>query len=64
MNSQTVRDWKLAKTLKMISGGQWTIRRAAKFAGLTNHEMLDKMTEKGVDSGPLVEDLREGLDRG
>ncbi len=60
---RAVHDWKLAKALKMISEGRWTIRRAAKFAGLTYPEMLDKMTEGGVDSGPSVKDLREGLDR-
>ncbi len=60
---RAVHDWKLTKALKMVSEGRWTIRRAAKFAGLTYQEVLDKMTEQGVDSGPSVKELREGLDR-
>ncbi len=60
---RAVQDWKVAKALKMVQQGRWTVRRAAKFAGLTYHEALDKMTESGVDSGPSLKELREGLDR-
>jgi len=60
---RAVRDWRISKALKMISEGSWTIRRAAKFAGLSYHEILDKMADVGVDSGPALKDLREGLDR-
>ncbi len=58
-----VQEWKIAKALKMISEGRWTVRRAAKFAGTTYHEILEKMTERGVDSGPTLRDLRDALDR-
>jgi hypothetical protein len=47
----------------MIREGDWTIRRAASFAGLRYREMLDKMAEAGVDSGPTLKELREDLDR-
>ncbi len=60
---RAVRDWKLAKALKMIAEGRWTIRRAASFTGLTYPEILEKMTEQGLDSGPSLKDLREALDR-
>jgi len=60
---RAVRDWKISKALKMISEGSWTIRRAAKFSGLGYHEILDRMAELGIDSGPTLKDLREGLDR-
>ncbi|HZF21446.1 MAG TPA: hypothetical protein VEZ43_03130 [Dongiaceae bacterium] len=46
----------------MIQEGHWTIRRAASFAGLKYHEILDRMAETGVDSGPTLKDLRETLD--
>lgn len=59
---RAVHDWRIAKALKMIQEGRWTVRRAAKFAGLTYHEALDRMTELGVDSGPSLKELREGLD--
>jgi len=50
-------DERLVKALKMVSEGRWTIRRAARFAGVTYHEILDKMAEKGIDSGPDLKDL-------
>jgi Arc/MetJ-type ribon-helix-helix transcriptional regulator len=59
---KAVREWRLAKALRMIQDGRWTIRRAASFAGLKYHEILDKMTETGVDSGPTLKELRETLD--
>lgn len=55
----TVYYSKITKALKMIQEGRWTIRGAAKFAGLTYGEILGKMTDSGVDSGPTLKDLRE-----
>ncbi len=60
---RAVHEWKMTKALKMISDGRWTVRRAAKFAGTTYHEILERMTDLGVDSGPALKDLREDLDR-
>jgi|GEM_PF-3678614 hypothetical protein len=59
---ETVDESRLAKALKMIQEGRWTIRRAASFTGLMYHEILDKMAEMGVDSGPTLNELRETLD--
>src|SRR5712664_3062361 len=58
----TVIEWKMAKALKMISEGRWTVRRAARFARTTYHEILEKMTDRGVDSGPALRDLTDALD--
>ena len=58
-----VHEWKMAKALKMMSEGRWTVRRAARFAGTTYHEVLVMMTDRGVDSGPALRDLRDALDR-
>ncbi len=55
------KDEKVDEALKMIREGRGTVRRAAKFAGLTYHEILDKMAEMGVDSGPTLRELRENL---
>ena len=52
---------KLPEALQMIGEGRWTVRQAAKFAGLTYHEILDKMAEMGVDSGPTLKELKENL---
>ena len=60
---RAVHEWKLAKALRMVSEGRWTVRRAAKFASLSYHEVLEKMAEQGVDSGPTVKELREAFDR-
>ena len=60
---RAVHEWRTSKALRMIQEGRWTIRRAASFAGLRYHEMLDKMAEMGIDSGPTLKELREGLDR-
>ena len=60
---RAVHDWRRAKALRMVSERRWTVRRAAKFAGLTYYEILDKMAEAGVDSGPTLKELREALDR-
>lgn len=60
---RAIRDWRVAKALRMIQEGRWTVRRAAKFSGLTYHEILDRMTELGIDSGPTLKELREGFDR-
>ncbi|TMI27191.1 hypothetical protein E6H30_02910 [Candidatus Bathyarchaeota archaeon] len=57
-----VQEWKMTKALKMISEGRWTVRRAARFAGTTYHEILVMMTDRGVDSGPALRDLRDALD--
>jgi len=60
---RAVHEWKLAKALRMISEGRWTVRRAARFAGLGYHEILERMSEQGIDSGPSVKDIREAFDR-
>ncbi len=60
---KAVRDWRIAKALKMVQEGRWTLRRASAFAGLKYYEILDRMAETGVDSGPTLRELREGLDR-
>ncbi len=52
---------RLPEALQMIGEGRWTVRRAAKFAGLTYHEIPDKMAEMGVDSGPTLKELKENL---
>jgi hypothetical protein len=51
-----------ADALTKIREGHWTIRRAANFAGLSYREMLAKMAEAGVDSGPTLKELREGVE--
>lgn len=53
-----VKEWKLKKALTMISQGAWTIRKAARFVGLTYYHLLEKMAQFGVDSGPEISDLR------
>ena len=60
---RAVHDWRMAKALRMIQEGRWTVRRATDFVGVTYHEILGKMTETGVDSGPTLKELRESLDR-
>ena len=55
---RAVKEWKLKKALNMISQGAWTIRKAAKFVGLTYYQILEKMAQFGVDSGPEISDLR------
>ena len=60
---RAVHDWRQVKALRMVSERRWTVRRAAKFSGLSYYEILDKMAETGVDSGPTVKELREALDR-
>ena len=52
-----------AEALRMIREGHWTIRRAARFAGLRYLGMLDKMADAWVDSGPTVKELRDDRDR-
>ena len=54
-----VKDWKLKKALEKISDGAWTVRRAARFAGITYYEMIEEMAKHGIDSGPTLADLRE-----
>src|SRR2546428_13900761 len=63
LRDKAVHEWKLARALRMISEGRWTVRRAAKFAGLEYHEILERMSEQGIDSGPSVKDIREAFDR-
>jgi predicted HTH domain antitoxin len=57
--AEGVRSWKLRKALQKISDGAWTIRSAAKFAGMTYYEMIEEMAKHGIDSGPTLPDLRE-----
>src|SRR5947208_17199489 len=47
----------MVEALKMIREGRWTIRRAAKFAAVTYYEILDKMADEGIDSGPDLKGL-------
>jgi len=56
---RSIRDWKLEKALKMISSSAWTVRRAAKFAGLSYYQMIEEMSARDVDSGPRPEDLEQ-----
>src|SRR3989442_12935633 len=58
-----VQEWKMTKALKMISEGRWTVRRSARFAGTTYHEILVRMTYRGVASSPALRDVKEALDR-
>ena len=60
---QAVREWRISKALKMVQEGRWTLRRAASFSGLKYHEVLERMAETGVDSGPTLRELRESVDR-
>src|SRR5437879_10538006 len=59
---KAVHEWKLAKALRMISEGRWTVRRAAKFAGLGYHEIVERMSEQGVDSGPSARYMPAAFD--
>lgn len=59
---KAVHEWNIGKALKMVSDGRWTIRHAAKFAGLTYHEIIEKMTDHRIDSGPLLRELKEAPD--
>ena len=54
---KSIKQWKLEKALKMISSSTWTMRRAAGYAGLPYHQMLDEMTMHDIDSGPRLIDL-------
>ena len=54
---RAVHDWRVARALSMVQDGRWTVRRAAKFAGLSYHEDLDRMSELGVDSGPALKEF-------
>jgi len=54
---KSIRDERMVEALKMIREGRWTIRRAAKFAAVTYYEILDKMADEGIDSGPDLKDL-------
>ena len=57
--AEAVKNWKLKKALEKISDGAWTIRKAARFAGITYYELIEVMAERGIDSGPILADLRE-----
>jgi formate dehydrogenase maturation protein FdhE len=54
-----VKEWKLRKALIMISQETWTIRKAAKFVGLTYYQLLDKMEKFDVEYGQKIADLRK-----
>ncbi|KXB05138.1 hypothetical protein AKJ48_00245 [candidate division MSBL1 archaeon SCGC-AAA261O19] len=56
---KAIKEWKLNRALEMISGGTWTMRRSADYAGLSYYQMLEEMSTHGVDSGPTLEDLRQ-----
>lgn len=55
--SNAITEWKLKKGLEKISNSEWTIRKAADFAGLPYYQMLEEMKKHDIDSGPTVEDL-------
>jgi len=54
---KSVKEWKVSKALRMVSSGSWTVRKAAAYVGLTYGEMLNTLTEAGVDSGPTLKEL-------
>ncbi len=58
-----LREKRTTEALTMIREGQWSIRRAASFAGLRYREMLDKMAEAGIDSGPTLKEFKKSLDK-
>ncbi len=60
--NKAIKEWKLKEALKKISKGKWTIRKASRYLEMTYHEVLDKMTQNNIDSGPSISDLRENID--
>src|SRR5438445_12903569 len=58
---KAVHEWKLAKALRMISEGRWTVRRAAKCAGLGYHEILERMSEQASTRGRVSRTFEKHL---
>lgn len=56
---RSVKEWRLSKAVKMVSFGSWTVRKAAAYIGVSYHDMLDILTEAGVDSGLALREMAE-----
>ena len=56
-----VKSWKIGKALEGLKGGKTTLRTAAKLAGLTYVEMLDRASEAGISLGYSVDDLQREI---
>ena len=52
-----LREYKLRKTLELVREGKVTVWKAAKIAGLTYREMLEKLKEHNVPFPIIVEEL-------
>ncbi|KXB05502.1 hypothetical protein AKJ49_00585 [candidate division MSBL1 archaeon SCGC-AAA382A03] len=46
--SNAITEWKLKKGLEKISNSEWTIRKAADFAGFPYYQMLEEMKKHDV----------------
>jgi len=56
--------WKeltLEKALELYRNGKVSIDKAAKIAGITVSEMMDKIAEHGIKSDETIEEYREGI---
>ncbi len=56
-----VRDWELDRALDKLRKGRITLRTAARKAGLTYVEMLDRAKKAGIQIGYTTEDLQNDL---
>lgn len=57
----TIKRWKVRRALKMLKRHRITIRKAADVAGISYTEMLDKISESGIDIGYSLSDLEKDI---
>jgi len=61
--ADAIKEWKQKKALELLKEHKITLRKAVSFAGLTYVEILDLVSNAGIDIGYSLEELEKDLGR-
>lgn len=59
--ADTIKRWKVSKSLRMLKKHRITIRKAADVTGISYTDMPDKISEYGIDIGYSLSDLEKDI---
>lgn len=59
--ADTIKRWKVKKSLRMLKKHKITIRKAADVAGISYTEMLNKISKSGIGIGYSLSDLEKDI---
>lgn len=58
-----LKEWRKEKALELLRDHETTVRKAAELAGVTYVEMLELVSEEGIDIGYDLKELERDIER-